>query len=131
MATTAPVKVTVKSVKTNETYINIITTDGREIGIRKDYNPKLAALDIKEGSEVELIIVEKETNGVTKFFGNDIKEQKAGGIGGKNFVPAKPKHHEVALQAACQLYSQNKDITDDKVLDTATKFLKWLNDNKQ
>ena len=133
MATTTREKVTVKSVKTNEKWINIITSDAREIGIKRESNPKLSALEIKEGSEVEMDISTYEKDGVTKLFGNDPKDPKTaqGGNGGKGFAPAKPKTHEVALQASCQLYSLSKDIPVEKVLETASKFLVWLNENKQ
>jgi len=131
MATTTKEKVTVKSVKTNEKWINIITSDAREIGIKRESNPKLAALEIKEGSEVELEVSVYDKDGVIKLFGNDIKDPKMAQGGSKPFVAAKPKTHEVALQASCQLYSLSKDIPVEKVLETASKFLVWLNENKQ
>jgi hypothetical protein len=106
--------VTIDSINSNDKFVNIKGTDGIEYGISKDKNPKLYE-EAKTKNSGDSITGEC-FQWKDKWYLSEVKESKSGG-GNKTFTP-KDKGFEAGIAAAnavAQLYSLNKDVTDDQI----------------
>ena len=107
-------------------WANLKTNEGKEISIMLSKCPKLEAQikqGVKPGDELTGKIVEKDG----KSYMWDVSDTKPGG-GGKSFAPADKSFQAAvaAINAAAQLWSLDKDKSDEKVLASASKFHEFL-----
>lgn len=117
-------KVIIKEIKVNGDWYNIKDDKGREISVcikdkaGADKNPKLKPFLIaaKEGDTLEMKVTGGKEN---KFYGWDPDDVKKGG--NKPFTPQDKSFEaaKIAAQAAASFHSLQKEITKEKLIETA------------